>query len=325
MEISRRKFIKGTVAIGVTLANSQLLSGCGTYNSHDLATMELGKTGVKLPRIALGLGSRFCAIEKEDEALDVLTYALDNGLYYWDTANNYQNNKLGVISEERIGNILKDRRSEVFISTKISAREPDQAMKQIEESLDRMQITQFDMLKIHGVKDVEDVDAIEKKDGVLEIVHKMKEEGVTRFIGFSGHTDPVALKHFAENYNFDSMLMALNHYNPQSGYKRQEEVLPVAHAKGMGVMLMKVIRPREKNASLQPKDLIRYALSIKEADGIVLGTDSKEVVKSNLEILKNFKPMEAAEMDKLSMRLSPFYQHDGLPWMENKYQDGNWA
>ena len=325
-EITRREFVKGSVAASVTIAGAgSLLGSCAPQNlNKELAMTTLGKTGARVPRIALGLGSRWCSIDDEDQALDVLTHALDNGLYYWDTAGMYENKKNGAISEERIGKVLKDRRKEVFISTKVSSRDPDDAMREIERSLKRLQVDQLDILKIHNCT-AEDLAKIEAKGGPLEIVHRMKEEGVTRFIGFSGHTEATVLKHLASNYDFDTMLMALNQWSSEQGFKRQQEAMPTAEKKGMGVMLMKAVRPIENDPSLKPTQLIRYALSLKETDGVVLGTDSKEVVDSNVRILKNFETMSQAEMDKITMRLAPFYRHENIPWMEPGYEDGNWA
>ena len=321
-DITRRDFIKGTMAAGVAIAGGGLVSGCEAYQAKGLATTILGKTGVRVPRIALGLGSRWCAIADEDNALEVINYALDKGLYYWDTAASYVNNDNGVISEERIGKVLKDRRKEVFISTKVRERDPDKAMKQIEESLKRLQIDQLDMLKIHNIM-AEDLEGIEKN--IVDIVFRMKEEGLTRFIGFSGHTEATALEHMANNYDFDSMLMALNHYNAKNGWKREEKAIPAASAKGMGVMLMKVIRPIENDNTLDPTDMIRYALSLDGVSGACIGTDSKKVVDGYVDILSNFKPMSDDEMEKLTAKLSPFYQHKGIPWMKPGYTDGNWA
>ena len=322
-DITRRDFVKGTMAASVAIASGGLVSSCGPYEAKGLATTILGKTGVEVPRIALGLGSRWCAIADEDKALDVISYALDKGLYYWDTAASYENKENGVISEERIGKILKDRRKEVFISTKVRERDPDKAMKQIEESLKRLQIDQLDMLKIHNVQGGEDLENIEKN--IVDIVFKMKEEGLTRFIGFSGHSEATALKHMADSYQFDSMLMALNHYNADNGWKREEKAIPAANSKDMGVMLMKVIRPIENDNSLNPTDMIRYALTLDGVSGACIGTDSKAVVDGYLEILSDFKPMTDDEMDKLTAKLSPFYQHKGIPWMQPGYTDGTWA
>ena len=82
------------------------------------------------------------------------------------------------------------------------------------------------------------------------------------------------------------------------------EMVREAKEKGMGVILMKVVRPRETVKGLNPEDLVRYALSLKGPDVIVLGLDSIEVVKSNLEILRNFQPMDEAKIS-MSLNVSP--------------------
>jgi hypothetical protein len=89
----------------------------------------------------------------------------------------------------------------------------------------------------------------------------------------------------------------MNHWNETSNpQQRQELAVPVAKGKGMGVMLMKVVRPRETVPGLLPKDLVRYALSLQGPNGLVLGMDSMDIVKSNLEILRTFIPMNENEM-----------------------------
>lgn len=328
---SRRKFIKGA---GLLIAGSGLLPSCNVfrmsgsraaYDAKGLLTAMLGSTGVQIPRIAIGLGSRFCTIEKAEDAYNLLNFALDNGLYYWDTAWAYENKKLGFNSEERLGEVLKTRRNEVFISTKVTSRDPDEAMRQIEASLKRLQTDHVDMLKIHDIQSP-DMAKLSEKASLIDVLSKLKDQGITRFIGYSGHTEAEAMKFMADKGVFDSMLMAMNHWNITTNpQKRQELAIPAAKNQGMGVMLMKVVRPREAIKELDARDLIRYALSLKGPDGIVLGMDSLEVVKSNLEILRNFKPMEEAKMKEMSMQLSPFYNHENLPWMQQGYCDGNWA
>lgn len=332
---SRRKFIKGTVGTGLLIAGSGLVPSCSVfrmagissgYDAKGLPTAMLGKTGVRIPRIVLGLGSRFCNIEKTEDAHNMLNFALDNGFYYWDTAWIYENKKLGIVSEERLGEVVKNRRKEIFLSTKVSARNPDEAMRQIETSLKRLQTDRLDMLKIHSVESLEDVERMGQKGNLIDIVKKMKEQGVTRFIGFSGHGNAEAMKAMAERGDFDSMLIAMNHWNRENNpQSRQETAIPVAKGKGMGVLLMKAVRPRETVKSLSPVDLVRYALSLDGPDALVLGMDSIEVVKSNLEILRNFKPMEETRMKEMAMQLQPFYRHENLPWMNSGYCDGNWG
>ncbi|MCJ7446954.1 MAG: aldo/keto reductase [Bacteroidales bacterium] len=333
---SRRKFIKQTLSAGVAIAGAQVAfsqrSGSDTtwgrvknkYDPKGLPTSVLGKTGVVIPRIAIGLGSRFLNIATLDEAIEMCNYALDNGLYYWDTAHSYVNSATGAISEERLGHIVKNRRKEIFLSTKITARDPEKAKLEIEDSLKRLQTDHLDMLKIHSVESVEDVNGICRKGGVLDIISKLKEEGVTRFIGFSGHGNARALEAMVDTGRFDSMLFAMNHYDADKE-NRQGTLIPAAKEKGMGIMLMKTVRPKETIPGIDVKELVRFALSLEGPDGIAVGMDSKKVVDSNLEILRNFKPMTADEKLKFAMLLSPYFRHENLPWMKAGYHDGYWS
>ena len=107
--------------------------------------------------------------------------------------------------------------------------------------------------------------------------------------------------------------------------EREENAIPAAKNQGMGIMIMKVIRPIENDSSLDPKDMIRYALSLDGVNGVVLGTDSKEVVDANVALLKDFTPMTKEELTTMTSRLNPFFNHQGTPWMEPGYQDGHWT
>jgi predicted aldo/keto reductase-like oxidoreductase len=345
-ELNRRKFIKGTVGASLLVAGTGLFPSCsvfrlsksdsGNYDPKGLPTVLFGSTGVRVPRIVCGLGSRFCHIENDNEAQQMLHYTLDNGLYYWDTAWAYDNT-LGVppgkkrsprlvSSEERLGPVVQMRRKEIFLSTKVTSRDPDEAMRQIETSLKRLQTDHLDQLMIHDVRTMEDVEKLSEKGNLIDILHRLKDQGITRFIGFSGHTDAEAMKTMVDRGDFNTMLIAMNHWNAaRNPQKRQEMAIPAAKAKGMGVILMKVVRPRETIKTLHPEDLVRYALSLKGPDVIVLGLDSIEVVKSNLEILRNFKPMGEAKMKEMAMELAPFYNHENLPWMQQGYHDGPWT
>lgn len=348
--ISRRKFIKRALAAGALLAVSgDILSSCSSifrlggnnsvtahYKLKGLPSTMLGSTGMRIPRIVMGLGSRFCHLESDDEANQMLNYALDNGLYYWDTAWAYDNTiaappgkKKGprlIISEERLGGVVKQRRNEIFLSTKVTSRDPNEAMRQIETSMKRLQTDHFQMLMIHDVRDNADVDRLSEKGNLIDILHKMKEQGVTKFIGYSGHSEAGAMRRMAERGDFDNMLIAMNHWNRSTNLQpRQELAIPAARANGMGVMLMKVVRPKETIPGIDPNDLVRYALSLDHVDAIVLGMDSMSVLKTNLEILRNFKPLSESRMKELAYQLSPFYNHENLPWMEPGYRDGNWV
>jgi len=335
--MERRDFLKTTVGAGLVFTGANLFASeiadvVNEYDAKGLPTTMFGSTGVRIPRIVLGLGSRFCHIDTDREAYEMLNYALDNGFYYWDTAHTYDNTialppwkkkptEL-VISEVRVGEVVKTRRKEIFLSTKVQAREPSEAMKQIELSLKRLNTDRLDMLKIHGVETMDEVNKMSQKGGVIDFVMRMKEEKVTRFIGFSCHLDNEMSAEMTKRAPFDDMLIAMNHYRP--GQKPLGMAFPAAKEKKMGLLLMKSVRPRETVEGLQATDLIQYALSIEGPDALVLGMDSLDVVKSNLAILRNFQKLPLERMQELALQLAPFYRHENLPWMQKGYTDGNW-
>jgi aryl-alcohol dehydrogenase-like predicted oxidoreductase len=321
--MKRREFLKSCAASPVAL---KALSGRGlfqgekpVYDAKGLPTRVLGKTGVSVPLVGFGAGSRFCAVEDSGKSVEILTHALDHGFYYWDTAHDYGEGK--AISEVRLGLVLGDRRNEVFLSTKTYARTYDGAMRDLEESLKRLRTDRLDIWNIHEVLSSEDAEKIGAAGGVLEALHKAKEEKVTRFIGFSGHSSAEAMTALAERHDFDMMLIALNHYEEHKG-DMERGAIPVAAAKGLGINVIKVIRPREKVAGLDPADLIRYALSLPCVCAAVIGTDSVEVLKKNAETIKNFTVLGPEEMKKIRAGLSPFFEDEALPWMCPGYRDG---
>jgi hypothetical protein len=177
------------------------------------------------------------------------------------------------------------------------------------------------MMKIHAIESMEEVNRICKTGGVLDLFSKLKEEGVTRFIGFSGHGNAQALMAMLETGRFDSMLFAMNHYDGNKE-NRQGTLIPAAKERGMGIMLMKTVRPKETIKGIDVAELVRFALSLEGPSGIAVGMDSKKVVDSNLNLLRNFKPMNSNEIQKYAMLLSPYFRHENLEWMKKGYRDG---
>jgi predicted aldo/keto reductase-like oxidoreductase len=322
--LSRRDLIKTTAAATAALALA--LDGAqaktdSPYDAKGLPTRAIGRTKVQVPRMAIGTGSRFCAAS-EDVALEILTYALDNGLYYWDTARVYVYD--GVDSEARLGKIVKHRRKEIFLSTKVTTRDPEQAKRDIEKSLTLLNTDHLDILKIHQVESVEDVEEMGKKGGLADVVRSYRDQGVTTNVGFSGHNSADAMALAAKRFGFDTMLMALNHY--QEGREPFEgHAVPTAVAEGLSVMVMKVIRPRETVKTVSAKDLMRYALSLKGPTGCVIGIDNLDVLKQNIGVLRDFAPMDKQELDETRVALAPFYGDTNLEWMRPGYRDGQLA
>jgi predicted aldo/keto reductase-like oxidoreductase len=322
-KITRRQFVQTTAAAAATVAIAPVAGGCSPaspYDAKGLPTVKLGNTGVTVPRMGFGCGSRWMAVQDDQKALDILETAFNNGLYYWDTAASYGNENIS--SEERIGMILQERREQVFLTSKTGDREADQAKKSVEQSLKRLKTDHIDLMHVHSITTVEDAEQLGQEGKVLEVLQQYKSEGIIRHIGFSGHASAAAMKRAVELYDFDVMMMALNHQVSDGSEDFEGLPAPQAMQKGMGVIAMKVIRPRETVNGLAANDLVRYALTLEDFHMINIGVDSMEVLQSNLEILRDYTPLDESKMKEIRLALHPFYRDKKLAWMDPSYRDG---
>jgi uncharacterized protein len=241
--MNRRQFLEA-VAVGLVA-----VPALGSEPKTKLPQRRLGRTGLKVPILGFGSGSRFLMYKDEDEAIAALSQAIDLGITYIDTAHNYGNG----LSEERIGRLMLTRRKEVTLATKIPGRTADQARREIELSLKRLRTDHLDVLHIHMLKNLQDLAAIEAPGGVLEALHEARAQNITRAIGITCHADPVALRTALERHDFDCTQMALNaglarmadapggmKATPMGAGSFERLALPVATRKHMGVIAMKV-------------------------------------------------------------------------------------
>jgi predicted aldo/keto reductase-like oxidoreductase len=322
--IRRRDFLKTMAAAAAAGTAASRCAAAGTasgpaYDAKGLPTAVLGRTGVAVPRIGIGLGSRYCAVTDEDKAQEILHAALDHGFYYWDTAFSYRNKS--IVSEERLGRVLETRRKEVFLASKFEARDHDGVMRELEESLRRLRTDRLDLYQAHLIESMADLDTLGLPGGALDALRRIKDQKIARFVGFTGHVDAAAMAEAARRHDFDTMLIALNHYGERRG-DFEGGAVPAAAARKMGVMIIKAVRPRETVAGLAAADLIRYALTLPHVHSAVIGTDGVDVVRKNAALLRDFRPLSPEEMGKLAVELGPFRAGNGLPWMQPGYKDG---
>jgi hypothetical protein len=263
--MNRREFL-GMVASGMLASHVQAADV-----SSSLPTRILGRTGMRVPIIGFGSGSRFLMYEQEDQALEALNRAIDLGITYIDTAHAYGEGR----SEERIGRLMTARRREVTLATKIPGRTADQARRQIELSLHRLRTDRLDVLHIHALKDAQDLKQIEAPGGVLEALYQAREQRITRAIGITCHADPAALRTALERHDFDCTQMALNAglasmADTDKGMKARSAgvssfeklALPVAVRKHMGIIAMKVFGQEQLLGAAPVDKLLTYALSL---------------------------------------------------------------
>ena len=216
---------------------------------------------------------------------------------------------------------IRDRRKEVFIATKIYGGKRDEIMRNLEETLKRLQTDHVDLLHIHKLESDDEVKSAGEKGGSVETYYALREQKVARFIGVTAHSDPLPLKHFIERYDFDCVQMALNAalqgvvryeggYKPDPASRPSFETLalPAALEKGMGVLAMKVLGqghlvgndPQKADAKL----LMRYVWSLPVASSMI-GMTSVAEIEQNVAWARAFTPMSEDERDGLSKALAP--------------------
>lgn len=306
MSISRRQFLSTSALTGIA---APALVGAEVDPKTGMPTRILGRTGARVSLLAFGCGSRFLAYKDPDKACEALNRALDQGVTYVDTAYGYGDGK----SEEWVGRVMKTRRNQVWLATKINKRNADEAMRIIEGSLKRLQTDRVDLIHVHSMTDDADLAAAEAKDGVIQLLYKLREQKVTRAIGMTSHTDPVVLRKAIEHNDLDCTQMALNaarvgmapnSFAADHMHDSFESIaVPAARRKNMGITAMKVFAQERLSGKAPTEKLITYSMSLPVAS-VVIGMPKLDFVDQNIAIAKAFKPMPPAEMKRLSGELS---------------------
>ena len=143
--------------------------------------------------------------EEADRALETLQ---EYGVNHIDTAASYGE------AELRIGPWMRYHRKEFFLATKTEKRTYQEAREQIHRSLDRLQTDHVDLLQLHCLIRSDEWDTAMGPGGALEAAIEAREQGLTRFIGVTGHDWHVPQMHMKslERFPFDSVLLPLNYF-----------------------------------------------------------------------------------------------------------------
>ena len=132
--------------------------------------------------------------------------ALDAGINHFDVAADYGD------AELRLGPWMDRIRDQIFLATKTGQRKRDDAWAQINASLERLQTDRVDLLQLHAVCDIDDLDRAVGTGGALEGAIRAKEEGLVGAIGITGHGKAAAATHeeALRRFPFDTVLTPLN-------------------------------------------------------------------------------------------------------------------
>ena len=328
--LGRREFMGGSLAATMAVAGGTAVAapkGAKTvkdlpYNprTHQaMPTRNLGRTGYQVGILSLGGQATIEREGTEKESAAIVNRAIDLGVNYIDTAAAYG----GGISETHIGTVMKDRRSEVWLSSKTHDRSYDGSMRLLEKSLKQLQTDHLDTWQLHNLKTSEDFDRIFAEDGAIKALIKAKEEGLVRCLGVTGHYEPIILGKFLERFDFDTILMAVNAADPHYlSFKKY--LLPVAQEKGVGIIGMKLAtrgrmlscwtpppidqQPQSMATKLPGtisiKETLEYNFSLPVSTNII-GIDNVEQIEQNAKIASEFTGLNEKQMAEIEYKTLP--------------------
>jgi predicted aldo/keto reductase-like oxidoreductase len=313
-QTTRRRFVRalGMLSAGAVAASeaSSASEPAGSAQGVSTAPGEvprrrLGRANVEVSALGVG-GHHLGDFENKDEALRLIREALDSGITFFDNCWEYYNGE----TENILGRGLKGRRDRAFVMTKVCThgRGAEVAMKMLEQSLRRLQTDHLDLWQVHAISYDNDPELAYAKGGVIEALDQAKQQGKTRFVGFTGHKDPLFhLRMLELGYAFDTVQMPLNPFDA-SYHSFEQLVLPEAIRRGMAVLGMKSMggtADAVKKGVVSATDMLRYAMSL-PVSVTISGMDSLKVLHQNLEVGRGFKPFTPAEMDALRSKCAAF-------------------
>ncbi len=286
---SRRNFIKKSVAglTGVAVLPS-ILKGAEPEKNRKIIHRTLGKTGLKLPIVSMGVMNA--------DNPNLVRTALDAGIVHLDTAWGYQQGK----NEEMIGEVVKGRPRDSFvIATKIweprdraTGLFPKEAtaatfLEKFATSLKRLQMDYVEILYLHSIS---------KKESALfapyiEVMQKLKKEGRIRFIGISTHmNEPEVIRAAADSGVYDVVLTAYNFR--QEHRQAVKEAIAYAAGKGLGIVAMKTQAgiywdDKEKKLPIDMKAALKWALQDENVHTAIPGFTTFDQMELDLTVMES--------------------------------------
>jgi aryl-alcohol dehydrogenase-like predicted oxidoreductase len=166
-----------------------------------IATQAFGRTGHLSSRLILGAAAFSQVTQAETDA--AMELALSMGVNHVDVAASYGE------AELRVGSWIHRHDRPFFLATKTGERTATTAREQIHRSLERLQVSQVDLIQLHNLVDPQEWEIALGPGGALEAAVEARQQGLVRFIGVTGHGVTVPAMHLKalERFEFDSVLL----------------------------------------------------------------------------------------------------------------------
>ncbi len=302
--MDRRKFVKNTLAASSSIMAFRGFSSFAAQNeANTMPYGTLGRTGVKVSKLAIGCAPLGKDHVTQEDVNKVLDRAIEEDINYLDTAPNYRSGT----SEKRLGEAMLGRREKFFLVTKTEEASYKGTWELLEQSLDRMQTDYIDLIHLHNLghqRRFPDIREVFGKNGAMQALREAKKKGKLRFIGASGHVYPSRFHYALDSGEIDVLMNAVN-YVLQHSYDFEHKIWTRALEENIGLVAMKVLGGQQQSKFKLPEEdyeiAFRYALSLKGLATAVVGLESEEHLLKAIEQVKNFKPLTKEEFIELSM------------------------
>ena len=198
---------------------------------------RLGRTGHKSTVVSFGSYS-IGKLNQEiaDKAIDM---CLGYGVNHIDIAPGYAN------AMERIAPWMPKIRKKMFLGSKTPMRSRDQAWENIEDIMRRMNVDSFDLFQLHSVIDLDTLDQVTASDGALKALIEMRDQGLTKWIGITGHGPTVPKTHLEalERFDFDTVMFPVSvaMYGNLEYRRDAQELIQMCHTKDVGIQTIKML------------------------------------------------------------------------------------
>jgi aryl-alcohol dehydrogenase-like predicted oxidoreductase len=275
---------------------------------------KFGRTNLDISLLTFGcgaVGGLMTAGSASDQDRAV-AWARDHGINHFDTAPSYGHHA----SEKNLGRALGRNRDGIFVSTKIGVSQEDQSniaqaiRTSLEASLDRLQQDHVDLFQLHNtLEDPSDVRGMLTVDQVLgEVVptfEKLRDEGKTRYLGFTAKGNTDALHRLIGSERFDGAQIFYNMLVPSAGesvpdgYPAQDyrQLLQAAEGRGVGTIGVRILAGGALSGSTA-----RHPLGIQNVAPIGSGRDYASDVQQALNFMPMVEAGHAATLPELAIR-----------------------
>lgn len=282
-------------------ATETLVMGRPSLTFEPLPQRVLGKTGERVPIIGLGTGPGGFGLPDED-AMALYHTAIDRGVTYIDTAPGYGR------AHAQLGEVMRERRDEVFLVTKTFTPERDKALEILGQSLRDLQTDCVDLVYAHCVGSYDSQQALSEQ-GVLAGLREAQRRGWTRYVGFTCHHNPWKAVKWLREAEVDVVMFAMN-FADRFTYNLEGQAAALAVERNVGLVAMKVYGgakdmsyktpcPSAMDESYDHQLALRYALSLEGVATAVVGMYNETELEQNIAWARRFTPLTASESARL--------------------------